>query len=104
VSSSRFANVAAFKTLDFEVDHFASQARKFMTAGIPFAFDVMGEGRDHLAPLIANGRIVDRGRLAVLPTVRVIAVVLSLADVYHRAVAIETSPDAIRFSIGAGLA
>jgi hypothetical protein len=102
--SFSLANSAAIQILDFDGDNFAARARKLMAAGIPFAFDISGEGRDQLAPLIVNGRIVDLGRLAVLPKVRVLAALLSLAEVHNRAVVIEASPDAILFSIGTGLA
>jgi len=88
------------RSLDFDDEDFGPEARKLLSAGIPFGFDLGGAAHVALIPHLVGREIPDPVRMGTTPILQVLLALLMLAQVFRRHVSIEPGSSSTRFSIG----
>jgi hypothetical protein len=85
---------------DYNDEDFAARARRLITNGQSFAFDVNGAARVQLEAYVQNGRISDPVRLGVKPKLQALLAILMLAEAQGQAVSLDVNDKHIRVWIG----
>lgn len=90
------------KTIDYEDPQFAERARKLISAGHPFAFQVSGPAFEQLKPFLSGGEVKNIIGLGRFPKLHPLSGVLQFSQVKGRSVKINESGDHVLVHVGLG--